>query len=472
MSLSYSKQFRTVLVIELSIVVGFALISLLLWNGMCRATWQSCLSTDGMVPPSTFLLVSALRPFLFAPFPLLALIGGDTYGTFFGTIMTSVGGVLSSLIIFVPAAYLGRRLVRPWLRSNLPATYELIRTQDYKVIFLARLIPFLPFDLLSLLFAAVGFRWRAVVGATFFGTLPEAFMFARAAKGPDLGFITSTLESLTLFALGTAATLITFEFFERKRGTSLWSRMRRMYDEIVYEVKLNNDITRRFQVERDQVPVLLLYGFFSSRRSLTIMERLLVQRGFQVLSFNLGGLLGVFFTRGIPETAAFVDHKLHRQMDRHQVRHFHIVGHSKGGLVALWWFLKLGGHKYCDRVVTMGTPFRGSWLTYLALVTPLGFLWRDVWQMRPGSEVLAELNNSEIPEGRRVYCFYSAHDRVAVGERGIFQPLRGRDRVIPVPRPGVAHFDFLSKREVADVLAQVLREDITVPAVDRSVAPS
>jgi pimeloyl-ACP methyl ester carboxylesterase len=199
-----------------------------------------------------------------------------------------------------------------------------------------------------------------------------------------------------------------------------------------------------------------LYGFFSSRRALTVLEKLLVARGHQVLSFNLGGLLGTFFTKSVLDTAAFIDYKIKRQIDRHGFKKFHVVAHSKGGLVALWWILKLGGHIHCDKVITMGTPFAGTRWTYLALVTPLGFFWRDMWQMRPGSSFLRYLKAAEIPENVSIHCLHSTRDNIARGEKGLFKPRKFAERVESIPMNKVSHFEFLYRRDVADRLSAIL----------------
>ena len=73
----------------------------------------------------------------------------------------------------------GKRLAKPWLRSNLPATFKFIRSQDYKIVFATRLIPIVPFDLVSFVCGALDFRTASVVLATLIGTLPEAYMYAK-----------------------------------------------------------------------------------------------------------------------------------------------------------------------------------------------------------------------------------------------------------------------------------------------------
>ena len=311
---------------------------------------------------------------------------------------------------------------------------------------------------MSLLFGVADFSLKRTLIATFFGVIPEAYIFHKIANSKSEIAIFDTIGQLALFGLLTMIPALIYEFIFRKKGSSLWLQIRSTYNEIVYEVRTNNEIIRRRSYDQTKTPVILLYGFFSSRKVLTIMERLLTQRGFQVMSFNLGGLLGVFFTRGIRETARHIDNKIERQMKRYGFKKVNIVAHSKGGMVALWWILKLGGNRYCEKVITMGTPFKGTYLTYLGLVTPIGFFWRDLWQMRPNSQFLRELHDAEIPANTSISCLYSEKDKVATGQKGIYIPSQQHDKITRVPMHHVSHFEFLYRRDVADSLARILRQ--------------
>lgn len=453
---SYTKQVRAVLAVEALIIASVAAVSYAFWTKLCDDTLESCVATGGVLGPVTFLLLCAIRPFVFTPLFFVAVIGGKAFGPIGGTILTVLGCMMSGMMVFGIAKVLGRRMTKPWLRSNLPATFKFIRSQDYKVVFALRLIPFLPFDLASLWFGALDFRAKSVLIATALGSIPEAYLFSKLVD-PTETLLDATLMSLATVGLGMIAPLLVFEFLSRKKGTGMWQTLRAMYREIHYEVQSNNDIVKRVSFDPEQTPVLLLYGFFSSRRAVTVLEKMLTTRGHQVLSFNLGGLMGTFFTRDILETANFIDYKIKRQVERHGFKKIHIVAHSKGGMVALWWALKLGGHKYCDRVVTMGTPYNGSLLTYLALMTPLGFIWRDMGQMRPGSQFLKSLHDVEIPESFKVYCLNSAKDKVASGKAGIFRPRKASPNVINVPMNHISHFEFLYRRDVGDTISRILR---------------
>lgn len=452
---SYREQFLWVLLIEAFIIAGLTMIGTGFWTYFCTDSLKSCVAENEALRPVTFLALSALRPFVFTPFFFMAMIAGPAFGTAYGTALTLAGGLLSALIIAAIGRAAGRRLVTPWMNANLPTTARFLRQQDYKIAFFLWLVPFVPFDLTAFLCGVFGCRWRHLVWTMLLGTFPEALVFARMGS-PDATFTGSAIDTVGLIAVAVIVPLLVGEYLSRRNGRSMWQQAILVYRELLEEVRSNNKVTRRARLRPDRTPILLLYGFFSSRRALGILEKHLQNKGFDVISFNLGGLLGTFFTSSILDTALFIDVKLKRQMERHGFKRVHIVAHSKGGLVALWWLLKMGGHQYCDKVVTLGTPFQGSRLTWLALVTPLGLLWRDMWQMRPGSTFLRQLQLSKVPDNVDIYCFHSEKDRVSTGVCGLFQPSPPSPRVHPVRMDDISHFEFLSRRQVTDRIAAML----------------
>ena len=453
-----SKQIRGVMLVHLAIVGCCALFSILFWRHQCGDTLQSCLAAQPLAKVVTFLILSAIRPFIFTPLLFVAILGGKAFGPIWGTLLTATGSVFSCLAVYYISRLFGKRYTKPWLRSNLPATFRFMQSQDYKLAFAARLVPLFPFDVMSFAFGILDFRRRSVIFATFLGALPEAYLFAKLVD-PAESLSSTTLHTVGVIGGLVILPLLVYEFASRKNGTGMWQLLKAVAREINYEVHVNNDIIKRETFDASKTPVLLLYGFFSSRRSVTVLEKMLTARGHQVLSFNLGGLLGTFFTRDIVETANFIDYKIKRQMERHGYTKIQIVAHSKGGLVGLWWLLKQGGSQYCDTIITMGTPFCGTPLTYLALVTPLGFLWRDVGQMRPGSAFLRSLHHCAVPPTLRIHCLHSTLDFVAREQKGVFKPTPLEPSINSVAMNHISHFEFLYRRDVGDKVSNLLQEE-------------
>lgn len=451
------EQLKAVMLIQGIMWAAVFAVGFFFWRGICPEGFDGCLPNEPILAGGLLALVAFFRPILCTPTVVLAYFAGNNFDILPATILTALGAACSAMLVYIPGHLLGIHAVRPWLSANMPATWEVLCQNQLRMTILLRWVTVLPFDVISLLSGVAGFKPKWVFLGTFVGILPESYMFVALGHSPVAGGFWDALLSLGIFGLASLVPFLVFEFLFRKRGSSLWSFARRAYYEAVYEIRINNEIIKKRDYDSQRTPVILVYGFFSSRKALTVMERLLTQRGFQVMSFNLGGVLGVFFTRGIKEAAAYVDHKIKRQMARHNFKAIHMVGHSKGGLVALWWLLKLGGHRYCEKVITMGTPFRGSRLTYLALISPLGFVWRDLWQMRPRSQFLLELKNAVIPKHVMIYNLYSRKDMVA-GVGGDFQCLNKPANMVSVPMHHVEHFEFLYRRDVADTIARLLRE--------------
>lgn len=440
--------------IEVILITFGMLFAWYFWEQVCSSTLVTCLSSR-QLSPTGFLILSFFRPFVLTPLPVFAMMAGNAFGPIAGTILAAIGATLSNVFVYILAKAIGKKLVNPWMSSNLPQTLRFIRSQDWKVVLVCRLIPIFPFDIMTFVFGLMDFRWKYVLVATLLGIIPESYIFSVMAH-PDSTFLSSAITTLVVISLFCLLPGLVIEFISRKKGSSLWVRLKAMWNELNEEIRLNNDIVKRNEHNPRKVPILLIYGYFSSRRALTVLERILTRRGYEVISFNLGGLLGVFFTRGIKETAYFIDYKLKRQFDRHGIDRIHIVAHSKGGLVALWWLLRLKGWKHCSKLITMGTPYEGSLLTWLALITPAGFLFRDLWQMRPGSDLLKSLHEETIPENVSIYNFFSNRDRVAPGTKGLYKPDKPSSRIIPIPMHHVTHFEFLYRRDVGDALAHVL----------------
>ena len=454
--LRYQKtnQLRTVIFIEVLLIALAVFVAASFWQNVCGNSLHGCLGTDNLLQLPRFLLLAIIRPFVFTPISLLPAIAAENFGTVGGALLNALGAVLSGLVVFFIARLVGKIIVMPWLKRNLPRTHSFMRSQDYKVILLLRLFPFAYFDLCSFFFGLLAFRVRHVVIFTFIGMLPESFLIAHFA---DLhaDFLARTVLVLLILTLALLIPALTWEMLSPR--ASLLTQIKAIYHELLDELQENNELIKRTAFSPHKTPLLLLYGFFSSRNCLMITERILTARGYDVVSFNLGGLFGAFFTENIIDSARLIDNKLHDLFTLHNFNKINIVAHSKGGLVALWWLLKLGGTRYCDKIITMGTPFCGSKLTYIALMTPLGLIWQDVWQMRPNSSFLRDLHDSEIPASLQVYCMHSLNDSVATGEDGIFKPRQGS--VTPVPMHHMRHLDFLNRRDVGDMISLLLQDE-------------
>jgi pimeloyl-ACP methyl ester carboxylesterase len=171
----------------------------------------------------------------------------------------------------------------------------------------------------------------------------------------------------------------------------------------------DNRVERRTDFRHCPRPVLLLHGWYSSRRTFDVLERRLRRDGYGVFSLDLGGTRGAFLGRGIDDLADLVRAKIERIYGRHpHLGPLTIVGHSKGGLIATYYVKKLGGWRRTRAVVTLGTPHRGTLRAYLGV--PLAPFTRSLVQMIPGSPFLARLHDGAWPAQVRLVSIWSRED--------------------------------------------------------------
>lgn len=208
-----------------------------------------------------------------------------------------------------------------------------------------------------------------------------------------------------------------------------------------------NDIVRRTDFSKCPRPVLLLYGFMSTRRTFEVLERRLRRDNYCVWSINLGGLFDAFNTRGIDECAEKVREKVERLYARYpQMGPLSIIGHSKGGLIGRYYVKRLGGDKRVRNLITLGTPHNGSPTAYWGVLTT-GLVARSVWQMTPMSPFIRRLKMGAFPRDVRFVSIFSKADRVSPFPCCILED-DGTGNLFNTEIADVSHREFLWKRSV------------------------
>jgi triacylglycerol esterase/lipase EstA (alpha/beta hydrolase family) len=163
----------------------------------------------------------------------------------------------------------------------------------------------------------------------------------------------------------------------------------------------------------DKEQVLLLHGFMQTRRVWEVMEERLRFDGYTVFSFNLGGLFGRFNSVPTSEMAEVISEKIERLARKTGLEHFHIVGHSKGGLLARQYVQHHGGDARVKSLITLGTPHHGSPTAAVGLwVTGMGILTKSPLEMLPHSKLVRKLGRDSFPGQIPLTSIFSRHDWV------------------------------------------------------------
>ena len=197
-----------------------------------------------------------------------------------------------------------------------------------------------------------------------------------------------------------------------------------------------NILPHRTDFSRSQNPVLLLYGFGATRRSLALLEDRLREEGFDVFSLKLGGFLDHFNTHRVDDLARLVAQRIESLYSRYPLPKMAIIGFSKGGLIGLYYLLELYGYKKMHTLITLATPHRGIPKTLFT------FFSKSVRQMRPSSPMIRLLQSSPIPKETYVVSISSNADRICPSP---MCQLSEQDHVKNVEIEGLGHSDFVIK---------------------------
>ncbi len=188
------------------------------------------------------------------------------------------------------------------------------------------------------------------------------------------------------------------------------------------------------------LPVLLLHGVLCNAGVWQPMRKYLAARG-------IGPIYALSYGPPLASIEHFADqaaHKIDAMLAATGARQVLIVGHSMGGLVARAYLRAYGGAKV-RRVITLGTPHRGSVHAYVFPGTALT-------QLRPGTAWLEGLGATPTEgDAPQIVSLWSWHDSmVAPQTSSILEEAEN------IALTGIGHNALLSDRVVfARVAAEI-----------------
>jgi triacylglycerol lipase len=153
-------------------------------------------------------------------------------------------------------------------------------------------------------------------------------------------------------------------------------------------------------LESGRPVVILVSGFGATHRNLSVMRRRFQRDGFDVLVLALDWTQLSDSVQGfyrMAESLASMIIKLRKRSKTKSVP-IYLIAHSAGGLVARYYIQRLGGYHYCNGLITLATPHRGTWVAVLGFLTHLALKARCLGQMLPISPFVRSINRSPFPE--------------------------------------------------------------------------
>jgi len=137
----------------------------------------------GFWGPAVFVLGYAAATLAFVPGSILTMAAGAIFGLAKGTLLTFLGATVGSTFSFLVARYLARSAIERRLadRPRFRAIDRAVAKQGLKIIFLVRLSPVFPYNLLNYGLGLTRVKLRDYVLACF-GMIPGTFLYVYYGK--------------------------------------------------------------------------------------------------------------------------------------------------------------------------------------------------------------------------------------------------------------------------------------------------
>jgi uncharacterized membrane protein YdjX (TVP38/TMEM64 family) len=129
--------------------------------------------------PVLFVGIYIVAAITLAPAFLLTFSAGAVFGLWRGTLLTYIGAVLGASAVYAVAAPLARSRVLRWIDRDprVSATRRAVVRDSAKIMFLLRLSPLVPYNLLNYALALSGVSYRDYLVASV-GMIPAIIMYA------------------------------------------------------------------------------------------------------------------------------------------------------------------------------------------------------------------------------------------------------------------------------------------------------
>ncbi|PKM78381.1 MAG: hypothetical protein CVU90_02450 [Firmicutes bacterium HGW-Firmicutes-15] len=108
---------------------------------------------------------------------VIAIAGGMAFGMFFGTLYTIIGAMIGATVAFYISRLLGRGAVEKLVKGKMQKFEDGIEKGGFLLILILRLIPIIPFNVISFGAGLTSIKYIDYIFSTMIGIIPGVLVF-------------------------------------------------------------------------------------------------------------------------------------------------------------------------------------------------------------------------------------------------------------------------------------------------------
>jgi len=200
------------------LIITISVICLLAFNGITTrislSEIKDYIRSFGPLAPGIYMLMLTLVPLTLIPNSLIAISGGAIFGIYYGTLYTTLGALFGATLAFSISRYFGKDLTEKLVRQKAEWFDGKDGKNGFMIIFLLRLIPIVPFDVISYGAGLSKIYYVAFLSATLLGIVPGVIVYS------NIGDKASNVLSVEFWlAVGMLAALVLLSHLLKKKFT-------------------------------------------------------------------------------------------------------------------------------------------------------------------------------------------------------------------------------------------------------------